>query len=337
MRGLRSKARATTCALAVGVLAMAMTACGGALGGGDDEGGGGGKTKKVAVLLYSQGFEFMVALGDGIEQEAERRGIDVTVLDAQEDSANQIQQIEDQLAKGVDGIVLSPNNSEELVPGVKKINDAGVPVVTVDSLVAGGKVDSAVAYDNVKAGQMGAKALGDLMKGKGTAFEYEGRQGAFHAIRRGKGFKEGMKAFPGINVISRDSDWTADKALSLTVDNLTSNKSISGLFSHNDEMVRGIVSGLKQTGHTAKAGQPGHIPVVGVDGTPLALERIRAGTQDATVNQDPYVMGALALKTLDKILSDQAVPKQQLTPPSMITKEKVDHPKLWGNRFKGVN
>lgn len=335
MRDRFKTVRAAACLLALGLM-LSLTACGGALSGGGDDGGS-GKHKKVAVLLYSQGFEFMVALGDGIKQEAKRHGIDVTVLDAQEDSANQIQQIEDQLAKGVDGIILSPNNSEELVPGVKKINDAGVPVVTVDSLVAGGKVNSAVAYDNVKAGEMGAKALGDLMKGKGTAFEYEGRQGAFHAIRRGKGFKEGMKAFPDIKVISRDSDWTADKALSLTVDNLTSNKSISGLFSHNDEMVRGIVSGLKQTGHTAKAGEPGHIPVVGVDGTPLALQRIRSGTQDATVNQDPYVMGALALKTLDRIFNDQKVPSEQLTPPSMITKDNVDDPKLWGNRFKGLD
>lgn len=327
-------ARAAACLLALG-LTIALSACGGALSGGGNDGGG-AKHKKVAVLLYSQGFEFMVALGDGIKQEAKRRGIDVTVLDAQEDSTNQVQQIEDQLAKGVDGIVLSPNNSEELVPGVKKINDAGVPVVTVDSIVAGGKVNSAVAYDNVKAGQMGAKALAKLMHGKGTAFEYEGRQGAFHAVRRGTGFKEGMKAFPGIKVISRDSDWTADRALSLTVDNLTSNKSINGLFSHNDEMVRGVVSGLKQTGHTAKAGQPGHIPVVGVDGTPLALQRIRAGTQDATVNQDPYVMGALGLETLDLILNDKQVPKQQLTPPSMITKANVDDPKLWGNRFEGL-
>jgi ribose transport system substrate-binding protein len=333
MRDRFKTVRAAACLLA---LTLSLTACGGALSGGGDDGGS-DKQKKVAVLLYSQGFEFMVALGDGIKQEAKRHGIEVTVLDAQEDSANQIQQIEDQLAKGVDGIILSPNNSEELLPGVKKINDADVPVVTVDSLVAGGKVNSAIAYDNVQAGEMGAKALADLMQDKGTAFEYEGRQGAFHAIRRGKGFKDGMKAFPDVEVISRDSDWTAEKALSLTVDNLTSNKSISGLFSHNDEMVRGIVSGLKQTGHTATAGQPGHIPVVGVDGTPLALQRIRSGTQDATVNQDPYVMGALAVKTLDQVFNGETVPREQLTPPSMITKDNVDDPKLWGNRFKGID
>ena len=53
--------------------------------------------KKIAVLLYSQGFEFMVALNDGIKAEAARLGVDVVVLDAREDSAKQTQQIEDQL------------------------------------------------------------------------------------------------------------------------------------------------------------------------------------------------------------------------------------------------
>jgi ribose transport system substrate-binding protein len=312
------------------VSAGMVTACGGVAGGGDS-----GK-KKVAVLLWSQGFEFMVALGQGIKDEAKKLDVEVTVLDAQADSANQISQIEDQIAAGVDGFVLSPVNSEELVPGVERINEADIPVVTVDSIMAGGKVDSAIAYDNVAAGEMGATYLGEeLMGGKGTALEYEGAQGAFHAIRRGDGFKKGIAAFPDIKRISRDSNWTADKALTITADVLSSDDSITGLFSHNDEMIKGIVSGLRQIGKDAKAGQDGHVAIVGVDGTPLALDRIRDGSQDATVDQDPFVMGSLAMASLVKVLNGEKLPKEQLTPPKMITPENVDDPKLWGNKFKG--
>jgi ribose transport system substrate-binding protein len=314
------------------VVALA-TSCGGALTGGGG-GGGGEENKKVAALLYSQGFEFMVALGQGIKDEAERQGVEVVVLDAQQDSANQVSQIEDQIAAGVDGIILSPNNSEELVPGVERINEAGIPVVTVDSIVAGGEVNSVVAYDNVAAGKMGAEHLAKLMNEQGTVLEFEGAQGAFHAIRRGDGFKQGMEPFPNIEVISRDSQWTADRALSITADVLTANDDINGIFSHNDEMVRGIVSGLEQTNKAAKVGEEGHIPLVGVDGTPLALDRIRNGTQDATVDQDAFVMGALSMETMMKILNGEDVPKEQLTEPKMITKDNVDDPELWGNKFK---
>jgi ribose transport system substrate-binding protein len=289
---------------------------------------------KIAVLLYSQGFEFMVALGQGIKDKAEELGVEVTILDAKGDSAAQISQIQDQLALGVDGFVLSPNNSDELVPGVQMIHDAGKKVVTVDSIVTGDIADAAVAYNNVLAGKLGAEELARLMDGKGTLIEFEGAKGAYHAILRGDGFKEGAAAFPGLKVISRDTQWTADNALTITVDNFTVDPSINGLFGHNDEMIRGILSGLAQIGKSAKVGEAGHIPLVGVDGTPLALDRIRDGSQDATMNQDPFVMGALALSTLIDILDGKTVEKLQLTQPSLITAENVDDPTLWGNVFK---
>lgn len=71
-----------------------------------------------------------------------------------------------------------------------------------------------------------------------------------------------------------------------------------------------------------------------VDGTPLALQRIRSGEQDATVNQDPFEMGALAVRSAVAAIKGEEVPAQQLLPPTLVTKENVDDPSLWGNRFK---
>ncbi|WP_142060772.1 sugar ABC transporter substrate-binding protein [Pseudarthrobacter sp. B4EP4b] len=317
---------------AISAAAIALTGCGApsAAQGGDD----GNKTKKIAVLLYSQSFEFMVALGQGVKDKAEELGVEVTVLDAKGDSNTQISQIQDQLAQGVDGIVLSPNNSAELVPGVQMIHDAGKTVTTVDSVIPGDIADAAVAFDNEKAGKLGAEALAKLMGNKGTVLEYQGAKGAYHAILRGKGFSEGIKQSPDIKVIGRDAQWTADNALSLTVDNFTADSSINGLFSHNDEMVRGIVSGLSQINKDAPVGAANHIPLVGVDGTPLALDRIRKGVQDATMDQNPFEMGALALQAEVDLLDGKQVPRMQLTDTKLITKENVDDPKLWGNIFK---
>ncbi|MDQ0689372.1 sugar ABC transporter substrate-binding protein [Arthrobacter sp. W4I7] len=317
---------------AISAAAIALSGCGAPSAA--QEGDDGNKTKKIAVLLYSQSFEFMVALGQGVKDKAEELGVEVTVLDAKGDSNTQISQIQDQLAQGVDGIVLSPNNSAELVPGVQMIHDAGKTVTTVDSVIPGDIADAAVAFDNEKAGKLGAEALAKLMGNKGTVLEYQGAKGAYHAILRGKGFTEGIKQSPDIKVIGRDAQWTADNALSLTVDNFTADSSINGLFSHNDEMVRGIVSGLSQINKDAPVGAANHIPLVGVDGTPLALDRIRKGVQDATMDQNPFEMGALALQAEVDLLDGKQVPKMQLTDTKLITKENVDDPTLWGNIFK---
>ncbi|MFF2032505.1 sugar ABC transporter substrate-binding protein [Arthrobacter sp. NPDC058192] len=319
---------------AVSAATIALSGCGASAASAPQGDSGGAKPKKIAVLLYSQSFEFMVALGQGIKDRAKELNVDVTVLDAKGDSSTQISQIQDQLAKGVDGIVLSPNNSAELAPGVQMIHDAGKTVTTVDSVIPGDVADAAVAFDNKKAGKLGAEALAKLMGNKGTVLEYQGAKGAYHAILRGEGFTEGIKQYPDIKVISRDAQWTADNALSLTVDNFTSDPSISGLFSHNDEMVRGVVSGLSQINKAAPVGAAGHIPLVGVDGTPLALDRIRKGVQDATMDQNPFKMGALALQAEVDLLDGKQVPKMQLTDTQLITKENVDDPKLWGNIFK---
>jgi ribose transport system substrate-binding protein len=319
---------------AVSAATIALSGCGATPASSPQDASGGAKPKKIAVLLYSQSFEFMVALGQGIKDKAKELNVEVTLLDAKGDSSTQISQIQDQLAKGVDGIVLSPNNSAELAPGVQMIHDAGKTVTTVDSVIPGDIADAAVAFDNKKAGKLGAEALAKLMGEKGTVLEYQGAKGAYHAILRGEGFTEGIKQFPGIKVISRDAQWTADNALSLTVDNFTSEPSINGLFSHNDEMVRGVVSGLSQINKAAPVGAAGHIPLVGVDGTPLALDRIRKGVQDATMDQNPFKMGALALQAEVDLLDGKQVPKMQLTDTQLITKENVDDPKLWGNIFK---
>jgi ribose transport system substrate-binding protein len=293
-----------------------------------------GAKKKVAVLLWSRGFEFMVALDQGIQDLAKQMNVEVTVLDGNSNSQTQLRQIEDSIAKKVDAIILAPANSDELVAGVKKANEAKIPVVTVDAVLSpGADVASAVAFNNDRGGEMAAEHMIKLL-GKGTVLENTGAQGTYHATLRGGGFNKGMKKSADFKVISKNAEWLAENAQNITADAVTANPAINGIFSHNDDMVRGILGGLRQINKAKKAGEAGHIVIVGVDGTPEALERIRNGEEDATIDQDPFVMGETAFKTTMDILGGKQVPKEQLTPPALITKDNVDDPKLWGNRFK---
>lgn len=285
----------------------------------------------VALLLFSRGFEFMVALDQGAQKEAEKLGINLTVLDGQSNTEVQARQIEDLLVRGVKAIIISPNNSNEIVPSVRKANEAGIPVVALDAIVGeGGKVVTHVGFDNAEGGKVAAEFL-DKHSGTTEVLELQGALGAYHAQKRGEGFAAGAKGF---KVISRGAEWLAENAQSITADILTANPGVKAIFSHNDEMIRGILAGLRQIGRDAKAGDQNHIVIVGIDGTPLALERIRKGEQDATVNQDPFEMGALAVRSALAAIKGDNVPPQQLLPPTLVTKANVDDPLLWGNRFK---
>ena len=78
---------------AISAATIALTGCGAPSAA--QEANDGKKTKKIAVLLYSQSFEFMVALGQGVKDKAKELGVEVTLLDAKGDSSTQISQIQD--------------------------------------------------------------------------------------------------------------------------------------------------------------------------------------------------------------------------------------------------
>ena len=117
----------------------------------------------------------------------------------------------------------------------------------------------------------------------------------------------------------------------MVLDAFTQNPNIKGVFSHNDEMVRGVVSALRQINKLVPAGKEGHVAVVGLDGTPLALDRIRQGTQDASVGQDPYGMGGIILNDIIAYFEGKPFNPKGQTEPILITKENVNDPNLWGN------
>ena len=141
--------------------------------------------------------------------------------------------------------------------------------------------------------------------------------------------------YPDIKVQSLNTEWVADKAYKMVLDAFTQNPDIKGIFSHNDEMVRGIVSALKQIGRLVPEGKDGHVYIVGLDGTPLALERIRKGTQDASVAQNPYAMGRddIMGMMIDHFEGKQYDDNKRVEP-YIITKKNVDDPDNWGNRVK---
>lgn len=293
----------------------------------------GDKQIKVAALLYSRAFEFMVALDTGIQDQCKEYGIEVTVLDGNGDSATQITQIEDCITAGYDVILLSPNNSEELVAGVKKANDAGVPVISLDGEMGEGcEVLASVTFDNYEGGKTAAATLMDIIDSC-SVLECSGATGAYHAVRRGGGFEDAMAENSAYTVIPNDCSWDAEVAQNAVVDILTSNPDVKAVFTHNGEMVRGVIAGLKQMNLLKPVGEEDHIVVVSVDGTPAELDYIREGVLDACVEQNPFDMGALAVTIAYEYLTGENTDPEanQYVYPRVINKDNVEDPVNWAN------
>ena len=294
---------------------------------------GDAKGKTVEYITFGLQFEYQVAMVEGVKKRAEEAGIILNVIDGKGDPNLQVTQVLDAVTKQPDALLINPVDATLLVAGVKRANEAKIPVFIMENAPPEGEYLGFVDFDNEAGGAMGADALASMIGGEGAVLETRGSVGSAQAQARHKGFTEQMaEAHANVKVQSLNTEWVADNAYKMVLDAFTQNPDIKGVFSHNDEMIRGIVSALRQIGKLVPPGEPGHVVVIGLDGTPLALDRIREGTQDATVAQDPYAMGGGGI--LEQVIAycegrDYNKPAQ--TKPYMIAKENVDDKRNWGN------
>lgn len=292
------------------------------------------KQKKVEIPLILMGrfTEFLIAMEDGAKSKAKELGVTFSSVDGQ--SANEVQYnaVNDSIGKGVSAILINPIDSEGIVSAIEAANKSNIPVVTLDAPAAGGKVVAHVGFDNYGAGKMNAEYLVSKMGESGTILEITGPVAAYHAKKRHEGFAEVIAKYPGIKIIQKAADWSADKAYSVTKDVVGSTK-ITGIYVQNDEMPIGVVSALKELGKLIPAGNKGHIPMVAIDGTPSALDRIRQGIQDATITQDPVKVGEKAMELAYKASQGQQVDQEFDIPAKLLDKSNIDDPALWGNAY----
>jgi ribose transport system substrate-binding protein len=269
----------------------------------------------VGLAISTLNNPFFVDLRDGAQAAATKAGIALIVLDAQNDSAKQASSVEDLIAKKVSAVIINPTDSDAVVPTVKKLNGAKIPVVTVDRAANGGIVAAHIASDNVAGGRMAAAYVGKRLNGKGNVVMLEGIAGSSAARDRGKGFREGLQKFPGIKIVaSQTADFDRSKGLSVMENILQAQKKIDAVFAQNDEMALGAIQAIEA------AKRDKEMFVVGFDAIADALKAVNAGKMAATIAQQPKVMGQLAVEAAATLLKGGKVPKFTPVPLKLVTK-----------------
>ncbi len=272
-------------------------------------------TQTIGLSISTLNNPFFVDLRDGAKAAATRLKVDLVVLDAQDDSAKEASGIEDLIQKKVAVILINPTDSAAIVPTVKKINAAKIPVVTVDRGASGGDITAHIASDNVAGGKIAAEYVGQRLKGKGNVVMLEGIAGSSAARDRGTGFREGLKKFPGIKLLaSQTADFNRAKGLTVMENVLQAQPKIDAVFAQNDEMALGAIQAIEA------AKRQKQIFVVGFDATGDAVAAVKAGRLAATIAQQPKEMGRLAVEAAVNILNKKPVAKFTGVPLKLVTK-----------------
>ena len=290
--------RATAVALAAGLVILPLAACNRTS---PSAGGATGSTaKKVTLAVSTLNNPFFVSLKDGAVAEAAKLGVTLNVVDAQNDAATQANQLANAQSQGVQAVIVNPVDSDGAAAPVKALNTAKIPVVAVDRTVNGASIASFVASDNVAGGKQAAAELGKQLAGKGDIIVLQGTAGTSASRDRGKGFAEGIKAFPGIKVVAtQTANFDRTQGLDVTTNLMQAHPSVVGIFAENDEMALGAIKAVG-----AKAGKT--VKLCAFDGTADGIAAVKAGTLSCTVAQLPKDLGKLAVDQAVKALTGKA-------------------------------
>lgn len=279
---------------------------------------------QIALLMKTLSNEYFISMQQGAEETAKAQNIDLIVQVAEkEDSTEQlVGLVENMIAKKVDAIIVTPNDSIAFIPAFQKAEKAGIPIIDLDvrldaeAAKKAGLTFNYVGVDNFNGGYLEAKNLAEAIGGKGNVAILEGIPGVDNGEQRKGGALKAFAEYPDIKIVaSQTANWETEQALNVTTNILTANPNIKAIFAANDNMAIGAVTAVEN------AGLAGKVLVSGYDGIPLAIEYVKQGKMQNTIDQLPKKQVAVAIEYALKKINKQDIPEVYYVDPVVVDKE----------------
>ncbi len=258
---------------------------------------------RIGMTVPGLQFPFFVTMREDAEAAAAELGATIVFADALNDEAKQAADVENFIAQGLDGILISPMTTDALVPTIERAVAAGIPVATVDRRANTDEVLVHVGADNVEGGRAAARFIIDALGGSGTVIQLEGTPGASPAIDRKAGFDE---VIAGSNIevlVSQTAQFSRAEGQTVMENLIQAYPDFDAVFGANDEMIIGAIEAMLGAGINVA-----DKVTVGFDATPDAFSYIEDGLLDATIDQFPGEQAGTALQILVDYIRTGATP-----------------------------
>jgi ABC-type sugar transport system substrate-binding protein len=241
-----------------------------------------------------------------MKQAAAFHGIDLRVVDGQNDVARQTNQIDTFLAQGVDCVMVDPVDAKGILPVVDRIK-AKIPCsINYDTRAPEGadKFQTYVGHDWLVAGIMSGLQIVAATNGKGNVVLVEGSPGTDAQFNRTKGIELVLSQYPDIKIIAKQPGmFNRDQGLRVTEALLQAHSDIDVMYFQNDEMYFGGMKAIEASGRRNQ------MKILSVDGNPDAMAAIKKGDLDYEVVGQFGLFGWVAVETAARILAGETVPK----------------------------
>lgn len=275
--------------------------------------------KKVRIgASMAMVVDFMSYVVNAMQDYAkEHPDIELTIVDANQNAATQLNQVENFIAKKMDAIIVNPVDTESTQPIVEAAKKAGIPLIAVNRKFSG--ATSYVGSDAYESGKLLMEYLAQKAGGKGNVAIMVGTLGSEPARLRTQAIKDVIAKYPDMKIVLENSaDWVRDKGMTLMENWLQSGKQFDIVASNNDEMAIGAIKALEAAGKLSK------VMVGGIDALPLALQYVKEGKLAVTVYQNAHDQGWYGVDVAYKAAKGEKIQSEYMIPYELVKPEDAD-------------
>ena len=283
-----------------------------------------GKTITIALLPKTLSNPYFVAMQKFAEAAAASLSNDEYTVEIvcsappSEDGVNeQITMFESYLEKGVDGVLIVPCGTAEVVDTIKKANEKNVPVICLDTNAdEGAEVAAFIGTNNYDGGFLAGQWTAENIDGQVAIIT--GTLGNQCHTDRNNGYVDGLEGASNVELVGDIQPCNGDQgtAMGIAENLLTAYPDLKCIYVTSDTGAMGAATAVQATGRDVK--------VIGFDGSPAGAQSIIDGGMTATVAQTPGVMAEEGVKALYEMIINGTAAEDMYTPCSMVTAENAN-------------
>ena len=281
---------------------------------------GGGSTAAggkcvIGMTQINQTAAFFTQMNEGAEAAAKEVGCDLTIANANNDSAKQNSDIENFTTQGVNGLIVVAIDVNGVLPAIKAARAKGIKAAAIDAKLADGAVETFVGVDNEKAGAQAAQWMVDKGLAKGKKYGVVDAKNSFIQNQREDSFRKAIDAAGAMFTQSVSGENVQEKAATAAQNLITAQPNLDFLYTTGEPATVGAVSAVGASGKTK---------IVGWDLTREVISGIDSGVVTAVIQQDPKTEGEKAVKEIKSLIGGGAAAGFIDVPITIVTKENVE-------------
>lgn len=252
----------------------------------------------ITIIVNDPANPYWFTEGEVAKRTAEELGYTANVAAHRGDTNTESTLVDTAITNKSVALILDPANADGSVGAVQKAVDAGIPVFLVNAEInQEGLAKAQLVSNNAQGAALGAQAWVEAVGDAGNYVELFGAPPDNNAQTRSNGFETVLSQYPDLNKAGQEvANWDRTQGYQKMQSLLQANPDIIGVISGNDEMALGAIAALKESGKLEQ------VKVGGFDGSPDAVEAVKAGELQYTVLQPVAVFSEAAVRQADSFI-----------------------------------